>query len=88
MKVTIKPIVIDALGTITAGFIMGLEDREITGPSKLLHYWNQSEYWEESWRLEETGCLSNSSESPSAKVDVKNYQGVDNNNMFKLSKKL
>ena len=28
-------------------------------PSKLQHYWEQPEYWEESCRLEETFCYSN-----------------------------
>ena len=31
MKVTITPIVIGALGTITKGLVQGLEDLEITG---------------------------------------------------------
>ena len=31
MKVTIIPIVIGALGTVTRGFIQGLEDLEVTG---------------------------------------------------------
>ena len=31
MKVTITPIVIGALGTVTKGLIQGLEDLEITG---------------------------------------------------------
>ena len=44
-------------------------------PSKLLHYWERPKYWEESWRLEETCCRSNSSESPSAKTNVKNSLG-------------
>ena len=33
-----------------------------------------------SWRLMETCCHSNSSEKPSAKTDVKNFQEVNNNN--------
>ena len=49
-------------------------------PSKLLHYWERQEYREESWRLVETCCHSNSKERPSAKTDVKNNQGVNNNN--------
>ena len=40
-------------------------------PSKLLHYWERPEYWEESWRLEETCCHSNSNGRPSANVEVK-----------------
>ena len=39
-------------------------------PSKLLHYWDRSEYWKESKRLEEICCYSNSSEKPSANADV------------------
>ena len=55
MKVTIILIVIGAFGTVTKGLLKGLEDE--WRPSKLQHYWERSEYWEESWRLEET-CLS------------------------------
>ena len=49
-------------------------------PSKLQHYWEQPEYWEESWGLEETCCHSNSSERPPANAVVKNSKGVNNNN--------
>ena len=49
---------------------------EMWRPSKPQHYWEQTEYWEESWRFEETCCHSNSREKPSAKADVKNSQGV------------
>ena len=55
-----------------------LEDE--SRPSKLQHYWEWPEYWEDSWRLEETCCHSGSSERPSANADVKNSQGVNNNN--------
>ena len=75
MKVTIIPIVIGAFGTVTKGLLKGLEDLEVGGqkrPSKLLYYWEWPEYWEESWRLEETCCHSNSNERPSTKSDVKN----------------
>ena len=46
----------------------------------MIHYWDRPEYWEESWKLEDTWCHSNSIERPSAKTDVKNSQGVNNNN--------
>ena len=49
-------------------------------PSKLQNCWEWPEYIEESWRLEEICCHSNSSERPSAKTHVKNSQGVNNNN--------
>ena len=49
-------------------------------PSKQQHYWRRPEYWEESWRLEETCCHSNFSEKPSANADVKNSKRVNNNN--------
>ena len=46
-------------------------------PSKRQHYWKQPEYWEESWRLEETCCHSNFCEKTSANADVKNSKGVN-----------
>ena len=76
MKVTVIPIVVSALGTVTKWLVKGLEYLEIKGPSKLLHYWDRPEYWEESWKLEETCCHSNSSKTPSANVDVKNSERV------------
>ena len=39
--------------------------------SKQQRYWKRPEYWEESWRLEETFCHSISSKRPSANADVK-----------------
>ena len=47
---------------------------------KLLNYWERPEYWEVSWRLEETCSHSNSSKRPSANTDMKNSQVVNNNN--------
>ena len=49
MKVTITPIVIDAFGPVTKGLLKGLEDLEVGGPSKLQHYWERPEYWEDFW---------------------------------------
>ncbi len=75
MKVTIIPIVIGAFGTLTKGLLKGLEDLEVGGRVETIHqqyYWKRPEYWEESWRPEETCCHSNSSERPSAYADVKN----------------
>ena len=68
MKVTFVPIVIGALGTVTGGLIKGLEYLEIRGR---VHYGDR----EESWRLEETCCRSNSNKRPSANTDVENSQG-------------
>ena len=70
MKVTIIPIEIGAIGTVTKGLLKGLKDE--WSPSKLQHYWERPEHWGESWRLEEICCHSNSIERPSAKTDVKN----------------
>ena len=42
--------------------------------TRLLHHLDRTEYWEESWRLEETCCLSNSYEKLSANAGVKNFQ--------------
>ena len=49
-------------------------------PSKLLYYWERPEDWEESWRLEETCCHSNSCEKASANANVKNSNNNNNNN--------
>ena len=53
-------------GTGTAG----LELEEEYRPSKLEHFKDQPEYWEESWWLEETSCLSKCIEKLSAKTGV------------------
>ena len=59
---------IGAIGTVTKRLLKGLEDLEV---GRLLHYWERPEYWEGSYRLEETCCHSNSIEWPSAKADMK-----------------
>ena len=75
MKVTIVPIVIGALGTVTKGLLKGLEDLEVGGRVETIQttaLLRTAEYWVESWRLKETCGHSNSSEKPSANTDVKN----------------
>ena len=52
-----------------------LKDLEIRGPSRLQHYEDCQEYCAESWRLEETCYISDSSERPSA-PGVKNSPEV------------
>ena len=83
MKVTIMPIVIGALDTITKRLLKGLGDLEVGGRVETIQttaLLRRPESWDESWRLEETCCYSNSSEKPSANTDVKNSKGVNNNN--------
>ena len=89
MKVTIIPIEIGALGTVTKGLVQGLEDLEIGGRGETIQmtaFFDRPEYWEASWRLEETCCLSNPSEKPSANAGVKNLKksNNDNNNNMKV----
>ena len=88
MKVTFVPIVIGAFGTVTKGLLKGLEDLEVGG--RMEDYWRRPEYWEESWRLEETCCHSNSREKPNADSDVKNskrvYTTTTNNNNNRTTK--
>ena len=89
--VTIIPIVIGAFGTVTKRLLKGLEDLEVgvrVETIQLQHYWERPEYWEESWRLEETYTPTNSSERPSAKSDVKNSQWVNNNKYLDLIREL
>ena len=64
---TIVPIVIGALGTITKGLLKGLEDLEVGGRVETIQV---TEAWDESWRLEETCCYSDTSEKPSANAGV------------------
>ena len=56
MKVTIVPIVIGALGKITKRLLKGLEDLEVGGRVETIQMTARPEYWDESWRLEETCC--------------------------------
>ena len=72
MKVTIIPIVIGAIGTVTKGLLKGLEDLQVGGRVETI------QTTEESWRLEATCCHSDTSEKPSAKTDVKNPQWLNN----------
>ena len=76
MKVTTITIVIGAFGTVTKGLLKVWKIWKLATewrPSKQQHHWKRPEYWEESWRLEETYCHSISSEIPSAYADVKNF---------------
>ena len=73
MKVTIVTIVTGALGT--KPLWKGLEDLEVGGRLETIQttaLLRRRESWDESWRLEETCCHSDSSEKPSANADVKN----------------
>ena len=77
MKVTVIATVIDALVAIPKkeGWrSWKLEDGQ--RPSKPQHRWGWPEYWKDPRRPEETCNLSDSSERPSADVDVKNSLGI------------
>ena len=71
MKMTVIPIVISARGTVAKGFVYELEDIEIR---------RRVEYWEESWRFDETYGDSCYSEKPSANTYEKNSQKNKKNN--------
>ena len=45
-------------------------------PCRQQHCWDRPEYWEESWKPEETYCRSDSNERPPVNADVENSQGV------------
>ena len=74
MKVSMIPFVVGALGTIPRGLIKGLEDLETWRQVMNIHCKDWPEWWEESWRFEETCCHLDSSERPSANVGLKNSQ--------------
>ena len=51
----------------------GLENKRTSGDHQNYNiFLDRPEYWEESWRVEENCCHSNSSEKQSADADVKN----------------
>ena len=71
MKVTVKPIVIGALGTIPEGLVKGLEDLEIRRQEEMI----QSTALLRSVRiLRRVLETSNSSKSSSTNTGVKNFQ--------------
>ena len=65
--VTVIPMVIDMLGTVSKRLVQGLEDLDIRGRVETIQ---TTEYWEEFWRLKEAFSHSNSSEKPSANASV------------------
>ena len=86
MKVTIVPIVIGALGTVTKGLLKGLEELEVGGQVQTIQTTALLRTARILRRVLETlgDCHSNSSEKPSANTDVKNSKGVNNNNSVKI----
>ena len=64
--------------TIWKGDCNSWKSIEKSRPFRLPRCWDRPEYWEESWRTEETYCLSQSSESPPpANTRIKNWQEVE-----------
>ena len=78
--ITIVPIVIGALGTVTKGLLKGLEDLEVGGRVETIQTTALLKTARILRRVLETCCHSNSSEKPSANTDVKTSKGVNNNN--------
>ena len=76
MKVTIIPIVIGTLGTVTKGLVQGLQDFEITERAENIQTTALLRSARILIRVPETCCQSNSIGKLSADVDVKNSQGV------------
>ena len=72
------PIIVGELGAVSKS----IEKRwwnEKSEESELYsrhHCKDRQEYWEESWKLKETCCHSDSSEKPPIKTDVINSQGM------------
>ena len=88
MKVTIVPIVIGALGTVTKGLLKGLEDLEVGGWVETIQMTALLRTARILRRVLKTCCHWNSSEKPSANTDVKNSRGVNNNNNLDQINKL
>ena len=85
MKITIIPIVIGALSTVTKGLLQGLEDLQIRVRVEAIQTTASLRSARITRRVLETFRHSNSnSERPSAKADVKNSQGENNNKRWYL----
>ena len=81
--VAIILIVIGALGKVIKGLIQGLEDMEIRGRVEIIQTTvlvRSTRILRRVLEIGETCCHSNSNEWPTAKTDMKNPQGVNNNN--------
>ena len=79
MEVTVIPIVISTLGTVTKALVQGLENLEIKGRVEIIQTTSllrSARILRKSWRLEETCSHSDPSERQSANVDKKNSQRV------------
>ena len=76
MKVTVIPIEIGTLGTVTKGLVKGLEDLEIRGRVETIQTTALLISTRILRRILEICCHSDSSERPSAYVEVKISQGV------------
>ena len=73
IKIAVVPMLIVAVGTVSKGFVRKLDELKWENErrsSKLQHCWEQPEYWEESWRLEETYCHLDFGERPSAIIGI------------------
>ena len=84
MKLTVIPIVIGTLGTVSKGLVLELKDSEIRGREETI----QTTALLRSVRilrrvLEKTCCHSDSCEKPSVLADGKNSQKTKNNNLNK-----
>ena len=78
-NVTIIPIVIGALSTVTERLLKKLEDLEVGGRVETMQTTALLRTARMLRRVLETCCDSNSSEGPSTDADVRNSQAVNNN---------
>ena len=85
---TIVPIVIGALGTVTKGLLEGPEDLEVSGRVETIQMTALLRTARILRRVLETCCHSNSCEKPSANTDVKNSKRVNNNKKKKQERNL
>ena len=72
MKMTVIPIVVEALGMGSRKIENQKKNQDHPNYSQLS--WSWSRYWEESWRPKETCWHLGSSERPPSNVDLKNSQ--------------
>ena len=82
LKVTVIPVIIGALATVTKGLVQGLEYLEIRGQVETVQttaLWRSARILRRVQEIKKTCYDSNSSEIPSTNADMKNSQEVNNN---------
>ena len=76
MRVTVIPIVVGTLETVSKGDWKSLKSKDESKPFRPQDCWDRPEYWEKAEKLEETCCHLDSNERAPVNAGVKNSLGT------------